>query len=260
MKTLMKVIVPMLLASGVAAAPAHAATTVDPTLKSFTLTGSMNDNGTYGNSLTRSSNEDATLQVKITGWQSNQSTNAITSAYVGAYSPGLGVTGIGDAGGSGAYHQIDNAFGYTDFVLLQFSRAVTLSSAFLNVYQMTNVSGMDSDMAFYNAGAITTAAWDSAVDLTKYKTVPDTWTNIDGTSAGGTRMIGATGASTKWLVGAAFLPTGDRDDGFKLRTLTVSDVAAVPEPASWALMIVGFGAVGFSLRRRGARSAKPQFA
>ncbi|MBN8808643.1 MAG: PEPxxWA-CTERM sorting domain-containing protein [Sphingomonas sp.] len=30
----------------------------------------------------------------------------------------------------------------------------------------------------------------------------------------------------------------------------VSLTAAVPEPASWALMIVGFGAMGYSLRRR----------
>lgn len=29
--------------------------------------------------------------------------------------------------------------------------------------------------------------------------------------------------------------------------------ASVPEPATWALMILGFGAVGYSLRRRGAR-------
>lgn len=31
---------------------------------------------------------------------------------------------------------------------------------------------------------------------------------------------------------------------------TVEAVAAVPEPSSWALMLAGFGAVGYSLRRR----------
>ena len=30
------------------------------------------------------------------------------------------------------------------------------------------------------------------------------------------------------------------------------DAAAVPEPATWAIMILGFGAVGFALRRRRA--------
>jgi hypothetical protein len=29
-------------------------------------------------------------------------------------------------------------------------------------------------------------------------------------------------------------------------------VAAVPEPASWAMMLLGFGAIGFALRRRTA--------
>ncbi|NNM75818.1 PEP-CTERM sorting domain-containing protein [Sphingomonas sp. ID1715] len=32
-------------------------------------------------------------------------------------------------------------------------------------------------------------------------------------------------------------------------------IAAVPEPASWALMIVGFGATGFAARRRGVVKA-----
>ena len=36
-------------------------------------------------------------------------------------------------------------------------------------------------------------------------------------------------------------------------------VAAVPEPGTWALMLVGFGAAGASLRRR-RRSLIPQFA
>lgn len=31
-----------------------------------------------------------------------------------------------------------------------------------------------------------------------------------------------------------------------------ANIAAVPEPASWALMIVGFGAIGYAMRRRNA--------
>lgn len=33
-------------------------------------------------------------------------------------------------------------------------------------------------------------------------------------------------------------------------TLTFAQVSAVPEPATWGMMLLGFGAVGFSLRRR----------
>jgi len=33
--------------------------------------------------------------------------------------------------------------------------------------------------------------------------------------------------------------------------LTAS-VSAVPEPATWAMMLIGFGAIGFAMRRRNA--------
>jgi hypothetical protein len=35
---------------------------------------------------------------------------------------------------------------------------------------------------------------------------------------------------------------------------TISTGGAVPEPATWALMLLGFGAIGLTLRRRGAGS------
>lgn len=37
-------------------------------------------------------------------------------------------------------------------------------------------------------------------------------------------------------------------------------VAAVPEPGTWALMLIGFGAAGASLRRRRRHAVIPQFA
>lgn len=40
--------------------------------------------------------------------------------------------------------------------------------------------------------------------------------------------------------------------------LTASDVGAVPEPATWTMMIFGFGLVGFGLRRRGDSRAQVQ--
>ena len=42
--------------------------------------------------------------------------------------------------------------------------------------------------------------------------------------------------------------------------LSFGQTAAVPEPATWALMLMGFGAVGFSMRRRRAGSFLPQAA
>lgn len=36
-------------------------------------------------------------------------------------------------------------------------------------------------------------------------------------------------------------------------TLTFAAMAAVPEPATWAMFILGFGALGFAMRRRNAK-------
>ena len=41
---------------------------------------------------------------------------------------------------------------------------------------------------------------------------------------------------------------------FALDNLTASVSGAVPEPATWAMMILGFGAVGAGLRRRGGQA------
>lgn len=38
------------------------------------------------------------------------------------------------------------------------------------------------------------------------------------------------------------------------------DVAAVPEPSTWATLLLGFGAIGFSMRRRRARAQLAQLA
>ena len=41
-------------------------------------------------------------------------------------------------------------------------------------------------------------------------------------------------------------------------TVFVDKVALVPEPAAWAMMLGGFGLVGFAVRRRGRRPSSPE--
>lgn len=237
-------------------------------------------NGTYGNAVTLNATNDASLQVKMTAWQASQTEQAqgfaagnytINNAFLGAYSGGFGVTGRNDSNGANNLHQIDNAAGYTDFVLLQFSRAVHLEGIGVNYYGIGNV--YDADASFFNADglkntagtAITSANWNSTINLasgtvafsptlagwSSTATTPD-----NATGAGsGTRTSTAGGFSQVWLVSASVIAT-DRDDGFKLALLKVTpQTPPIPEPATWAMMIAGFGAIGATLRRRRAEGA-----
>ena len=218
-------------------------------------------NGSYGNTATLAGTNDSTLKVLVSAWQANQSNGAITSAFLGAYGPtggGFGVTGLGDSSGAGNLHTLDNAGGYTDFIMLQFSRAVELSSIGTNAYAIsvggTNVT--DSDISYFNAaGVINPTAWNSKVNLTSsvsglYNS-PAAWTNVSSSSIN-PRSLNVPGDqfSTVWLVSASMLTT-DRNDGFKLSSIIVTpQVIATPEPATWAMMIIGFGGIGATLRRR----------
>jgi len=98
-------------------------------------------------------------------------------------------------------------------------------------------------------------------------TLPDTlaYLGFSGTIAGG-----LTGATTTNLGGGTYrvdLNTaayqafafgqqrrgdGPQGDGFRINSISV---AAVPEPATWAMMIAGFGMVGAGMRRRTGRTA-----
>ncbi len=216
-------------------------------------------NGTYGNSATIAAINDPSLKVLITGWQANQSNGAITNAFLGAYGGGFGITGVQDQNGGSNLHQIDNVNGYTDFVMLQFSRAVHLETASMNLYQISGVSGMDSDASTFDASFLTPTVWNSSINLASgaYVNDPNIWANTaTGGSGSGSRSLNATaGFSQVWLISASQLTT-DRNDGFKLAQLIVTpQIPAIPEPATWGMMITGFGAIGASLRRRRSSGA-----
>jgi hypothetical protein len=55
-----------------------------------------------------------------------------------------------------------------------------------------------------------------------------------------------------WGHDQAFL--GDGYDQNPIRTVTTG-TGAVPEPATWAMLLLGFGAIGATIRRREAKVA-----
>jgi hypothetical protein len=74
------------------------------------------------------------------------------------------------------------------------------------------------------------------------------WTNFAATSGF------VAGANTLQFVVTNIGQTSGNPSGLRVE-FTASDVTAVPEPASWAMMIAGFGLVGATMRRRTAALA-----
>ena len=79
--------------------------------------------------------------------------------------------------------------------------------------------------------------------------------NIQSASLGPTQLIGPvdlfTGpASNPTFNTGTFNLSGGFTAGAATLTITRAAVAAVPEPQTWAMMLIGFGAMGVSLRRR----------
>ena len=78
-----------------------------------------------------------------------------------------------------------------------------------------------------------------------------------------TSAFTATSSSGSLLFTGAATTTGDNDVNIDLVTLTNGGVvtpSAVPEPATWAMMLFGFGGLGFAMRRRPNTAISIRFA
>jgi hypothetical protein len=89
-------------------------------------------------------------------------------------------------------------------------------------------------------------------DLSSIDRIGSLGANILGFSASGTLRYAGYDATPGTFL---FTTQGTRTTSFSASAFTT---AAVPEPATWALMILGFGVVGYSMRRRRTGSAMPQ--
>lgn len=238
-------------AVALSAAPASAVT--------FVTTGNSSTNGSYGNSATFTSTTGG-FKLRASAWHAvldpNGYTYTITNAYLGRYSSGLGATAVNDSNGASNLHTVDNKQGI-DFILLQFDRTVTVTGAKLTPFQIG--SSTDND-AWVGAGK-TALPWTSTINLASPANSLLGLSLINGgasiKSSSGTPSTrsfasystGRTG--NVWIIGADFKNL-DGFDGFKINNIVA--VAAVPEPATWGMMIAGFGLAGAALRRRKTRA------
>lgn len=198
------------------------------------------------------------LQWNGNGWVTNWSG-------VGQWQYGLGVQSSGDS-----EHTVDNN-GYRDVLIFQFDRAVSLGQATFNTGFGTPGNNNDGWYGFNDTDATIGLA---QVDYSALgKTYADTSAAIFNAAAGqlgasayGSGSVGESGNSTRfvgngsygnvWMIAAALDNPDSHKDSFKLGSLEVTmpiDVTpGVPEPTSWAMLILGLGGVGGAMRRRAA--------
>lgn len=178
---------------------------------------------------------------------SNTSGNGyISTAKLQIWDQGLGIRASSDSS-----HTVDNS-GSRDFILLQFDQAVSLIDAVFN----TGWYGDNYWDGYYNDTDATIGYLASAIpfsmpsNLNGLYNVLNTY-GSNAASGDSTRNINSAGyTSNLWLIGASFSNPDNNRDGFKLEKLTYSATPAVPEPATWLMMILGFGLVGGVMRSK----------
>jgi hypothetical protein len=210
------------------------------------------------------------LQVRVTAWSTAGTSNSSTvkNGTINVYTNGLGVTSTGESTSS-PHHTADNLT-QSDFLIFQFNQPVELETARLTTYNMGS-GRFDGDLTYAVGSNPTNWTTNPLPNTTTYAQLATifgnsfTASNVASTSSQttSTRLLNPTNnVGNMWLIGASFKNPAENCgrntnqlclDGFKLSQITVR--TAVPEPASWLMMILGFGFIGHSLRRRKVMAA-----
>lgn len=206
-----------------------------------------------------------TVKVRATAWSTSSTApnGLIQGGALGVYSTnGFGVTNSTEPSTS-PHHTVDNSVN-KDFIIFQFDQPVQLVSGQFTTYDVgSGKYDSDATVAYGN----TNIGWQSSLALNNgtyaqlstlfgnsFNTVASASTSNQTTA---TNLLNTSGnVGNIWLVGAAFNNPNENCgsgqnaclDGFKLSQLKV--VAAIPEPSTWMMMILGFGLIGMTVRRR----------
>ena len=234
-----------------AAGPAHATSFVVPT------TNAGNSGSSDASRVYSATSGNQQLNVKITGWTNFN--GKIDNSIVGSYSTaGLGIINAAETGANGT-HQADSNNG-TDFFILQFDQAVKLTSAVFNSYAFNGVAPDNNALIGWTT---ITFPWNSTLPLDNlaYSTLADAF---KGTAfvrrhwrkrIAHARGLGNQAVGNIWMISATSPDGGKAYDAFKLAGFSVDTVSAVPEPATWAMMLIGFAFAGAGLRYRRRQTA-----
>lgn len=206
---------------------------------------------------------DGTVRVRVSAWSIDPG-GTVRAASIGRWDYGLGVQhGAFDPPGSAYYgsdgnHTTDNK-GWKDFLVFQFDKSVELVDGWFysdwdGLWDTDATIGRGSAFSLYTTPpALAGTSFAGLGSLFTLTPSYDNTGNESGSPDLSKRDINAGNfAATTWLIGASFdanYHDGNKD-GFKLRKLTYNVAPPVPEPSTWALLILGFGGVGAAMRRR----------
>ena len=198
-----------------AAALAMASTASASILISFdNPTGDLGTSYTYSN---------GAYSVTATGWSS---ANFVTN--VGTPDDLFGKAGGGDENGVGL---LDDPSGNNEIWYADGTPAIILNVSSLLGVTSSSLYTMGSTT---NGEIFNVLGWNGSI-----------WSLVDSGNADGTRSLPGWGTYSLYaFTSGSPAPNGN----VLLGSLDVTP--SVPEPATWAMMLVGFGAVGFSLRRK----------
>lgn len=205
------------------------------------------------------------------GWLFAESgTNANAS-----YGVGTGSSNAGNTWSYGATGSSDRAFGLlasgslvgqigASFVNAGADAISALQIGFTAEQWRNGGSNVLNTLAFEystDATSLTTGSWTafSPLDVKSIVTATNSGVALDGNAAANRGFVSATIDGLSLAGGQTlFIRWSDAndfgaDDGLAIDDFSLTPVfatGAVPEPATWAMMIAGFGAVGAAMRRR----------
>ncbi len=229
----------LLLLSLAATAPAHAVTV---------LMG-----GPAGNaaSVTRSNGG---LTLNITAHKFTVAPNTLTnvSQFTGNGLVSITAPGLGVAGGASAPQIDTNQPNAREALLVSSTKPIRLSALKLSyvdandTLQLYGVGGDGSLTAIGFGGNIRTGIGGAASFVNTNANSGTTVLNLASQTAAYSAFLFTT------RVGGDVKYGGDLGQGYRLDSISAD---AVPEPATWAMFIAGFGLVGVAVRRRAALEA-----
>ncbi|UAJ09240.1 PEPxxWA-CTERM sorting domain-containing protein [Polymorphobacter megasporae] len=182
---------------------------------------------------------------------------------------GGGIYSFGAAGssdralGSIRSGNLGQAFYGAFFTNTQATAVESLAIGYTGEQWRNGASSSDSLTFEYslNATAINNGSWTNVAGLTFTSLVSSPVGALNGNSAADRKNLTAVLSGLSIASGSTFafrwvdqpVSSGAQDglavDDFSVKS-TVATIAAVPEPASWAMMVGGFGLLGSAMRRR----------